>query len=157
MVYGTPGEQRDAVARAYARGISYVDTAPIYGEFVSEENLGRALQAAGIRPVIATKVALELSDLDDIPAAVRRSVTDSLRRLRVDDVAVVQVHNRVGAARAARSDMGVGALLTVDDVRGPVLQTLQTLRGEGKLRAIGCCAWGGEVDCVYKVLDSGAF
>jgi aryl-alcohol dehydrogenase-like predicted oxidoreductase len=157
MVYGTPDEQCDAVKRAYDLGITYFDTAPIYGEYAAEENLGRALQAAGIRPIIATKIALELADLDDIPAAVRRSVEDSLRRLRVDDVAVVQVHNRVGQARAARSDMGVGALLTTDDVLGPVLDTLQQLRAQGKVRAIGCCAWGGDLDCVYQVLDSGAF
>ena len=128
MVYGTPDEQRDAVRRAYDLGITYFDTAPIYGDFVSEDNLGRALEAAGVRPVIATKVCLELPDLDDIPAAVRRSVEDSLRRLRVDDVAVIQLHNRVASARAARADLGVGALLTPDDVLGPVLDTLRALR-----------------------------
>jgi aryl-alcohol dehydrogenase-like predicted oxidoreductase len=157
MVYGTIDEQQAAVQRAYDLGITYFDTAPIYGEFVSEENLGRALQAAGIRPHIATKVVLELADLDDIPAAVRRSVEDSLRRLRVSEVSVVQVHNRIGRARAAKADLGVGALLTPDDVLGPVLETLRTLHDEGKMRAIGCCAWGGDYDTVCQVLDSGAF
>jgi aryl-alcohol dehydrogenase-like predicted oxidoreductase len=157
MVYGTPDEQRDAVRRAYDLGITYFDTAPIYGDFVSEDNLGRALEAAGVRPVIATKVCLELPDLDNIPAAVRRSVEDSLRRLRVDDVAVIQLHNRVASARAARADLGVGALLTPDDVLGPVLETLRALRSEGKTRAIGCCSWGGELASVNQVIDSGAF
>ena len=157
MVYGTPEEQRDAAKRAYDLGITYFDTAPIYGDYLSEENLGRALHAAGIRPLIATKVCLELPDLDDIPAAVRRSVDDSLRRLRVDAVTVVQLHNRVGRARAPKADLGVGALLTVDDVLGPVRDTLETLRDEGKARAIGCCAYGGDVDCVREVLDGGAF
>src|SRR5260221_632581 len=87
MVYGTPTEQAAAAKRAFELGITYFDTAPIYGEYVSEENLGRALQAAGIRPHIATKVALELPDLEDIRGSVRRSVEDSLRRLRVDSVA----------------------------------------------------------------------
>jgi aryl-alcohol dehydrogenase-like predicted oxidoreductase len=157
MVYGTPEEQRDGAKRAYDLGITYFDTAPIYGDYLSEENLGRALQAAGIRPLIATKVALELDDLDDIPAAVRKSVDDSLRRLRVDDVTVVQLHNRVGTARAAKSDLGVGAMLTVEDVMGPVLETFRELRAAGKTRAIGCCAYGGEVACVRQVVDSGAF
>jgi aryl-alcohol dehydrogenase-like predicted oxidoreductase len=157
MVYGSREEQRDAVRRAFDLGITYFDTAPIYGDYVSEENLGRALQDAGIRPLIATKVCLELSDLDDVPAAIRRSVDDRLRRLRVNDVAVIQLHNRVGKARAARSDLGVGALLTVDDVMGPVLATFRSLRDEGKTRAIGCCAYGGDVDSVYSVVDSGAF
>jgi D-threo-aldose 1-dehydrogenase len=157
MIYGTVSEQAASVALAYELGIDYFDTAPIYGDFVSEENLGRALQAAAIRPHLATKVALELSDLDDIPRAVRRSVEDSLRRLRVETVTSVQVHNRVGQRRAPRSDLGVGALLTPDDVLGPVLHTLQELRAEGKLQAIGCCAWGGEYQSVCEVLNSGAF
>jgi aryl-alcohol dehydrogenase-like predicted oxidoreductase len=157
MVYGSAEEQRDAARRAYDLGITYFDTAPIYGDYLSEENLGRALQAAGIRPLIATKVALDLADLDDIPAAVRRSVDDSLRRLRVDDVAVVQLHNRIGTSRAAKADLGVGAMLTVEDVMGPVLETFKEIRAAGKTRAIGCCAFGGEVECVLQVVDGGAF
>jgi aryl-alcohol dehydrogenase-like predicted oxidoreductase len=157
MVYGAPGEQAAAVSRAFQLGITYFDTAPIYGEYVSEENLGRALQSTGIRPHIATKVALELPDLEDIRAATRKSVEDSLRRLRVDSVTSVQVHNRVASTRAAKADLGVGAQLTPEDVLGPVLETLQALRAEGKTQAIGCCAWGGEYASVCQVLDSGAF
>jgi L-galactose dehydrogenase/L-glyceraldehyde 3-phosphate reductase len=157
MVYGTPEEQAAGVKYAYDQGITYFDTAPIYGNYVSEENLGRALQSAGIRPHIATKVALELPDLDDIGASVRRSVEDSLRRLRVDAVTAVQVHNRVASTRAAKADLGVGAQLTPQDVLGPMLETLQALRQEGKTQAIGCCAWGGEYDSVCQVLNSGAF
>jgi aryl-alcohol dehydrogenase-like predicted oxidoreductase len=157
MVYGTPAEQAAAARRAFDLGITYFDTAPIYGEYISEENLGRALQSAGIRPHIATKVALELPDLEDIQASVRRSVEDSLRRLRVDAVTSVQVHNRVASTRAAKADLGVGAQLTPRDVLGPVLETLQALRAEGKTQAIGCCAWGGEYASVCEILDSGAF
>jgi aryl-alcohol dehydrogenase-like predicted oxidoreductase len=157
MIYGTPEEQAATVKLAYDLGITYFDTAPIYGDFVSEENLGRALQQAGIRPHIATKIALELPDLHDIPAAARRSVEDSLRRLRVDAVTSIQVHNRVGTQRAAKADLGVGALLTPKDVLGPVLETLKTLRSEGKTQAIGCCAWGGDYESVCEVLNSGAF
>ena len=46
MIYGTPEEQASTVKLAYDLGITYFDTAPIYGDFVSEENLGRALQTA---------------------------------------------------------------------------------------------------------------
>jgi aryl-alcohol dehydrogenase-like predicted oxidoreductase len=157
MIYGTPADQAAGVKAAFDAGITYFDTAPIYGEYASEENLGRALEATGIRPQIATKIALELADLDDIPGAVRRSVEDSLRRLRVDAVTNVQVHNRVARTRAARADLGVGAQLTPADVLGPVLHTLQDLRREGKTQAIGCCAWGGEYDSVCQVLNSSAF
>lgn len=157
MVYGTPAEQAAAARFAYEQGITYFDTAPIYGDYVSEENLGRALQSAGIRPHIATKVALEIGDLDDIRASVRKSVEDSLRRLRVDAVTNVQVHNRVAPTRAAKADLGVGAQLTPDDVLGPVLETLQALRQEGKTQAIGCCAWGGQLASVRQVLASAAW
>ncbi|HEV7661883.1 MAG TPA: aldo/keto reductase [Chloroflexota bacterium] len=157
MVYGTPEEQAAAVKYAFDQGITYFDTAPIYGDFVSEDNLGRALQSAGIRPHVATKVALELPDLDDIPKAVRTSVEDSLRRLRVDSVTNIQVHNRVAPTRAAKADLGVGAQLTPADVLGPVLETLQALRQEGKTQALGCCAWGGEYDSVCEVLNGGAW
>src|SRR5690348_11484847 len=157
MIYGTRGEQAAGAKAAYDAGITYFDTAPIYGDYVSEENLGRALAAARIRPDIATKVALESPDLEDIRGAVRKSVEDSLRRLRVDAVTNVQVHNRVARAPAPRADLGVGAQLTPADVLGPVLETLQDLRREGKTRAIGCCAWGGEYDAVCEILNSGAF
>lgn len=157
MIYGTPTEQTAGVAAAYDAGITYFDTAPIYGDYVSEENLGRALAAAGIHPQIATKVALETADLDDIGDAVRTSVEDSLRRLRVEAVTNIQVHNRVASVRASRADLGVGAQLTPADVLGPVLETLEDLRREGKAQAIGCCAWGGEYAAVCEVLNSGAF
>jgi L-galactose dehydrogenase/L-glyceraldehyde 3-phosphate reductase len=157
MIYGTPEQQTAGAMAAFDQGITYFDTAPIYGDRVSEDNLGRALQTAGIRPQIATKVALELPDLDDIAGAVRKSVENSLRRLRVDAVANVQVHNRVGNARAARADLGVGALLAAEDVLGPVHDTLEALRREGKTRAIGCCAWGGEYDAVCEVLNGAAW
>jgi aryl-alcohol dehydrogenase-like predicted oxidoreductase len=157
MIYGTPADQAAGVKAAYEAGITYFDTAPIYGDYVSEENLGRALKATGIQPHIATKVALELADLEDIAGSVRRSVEDSLRRLRVDAVMNVQVHNRVASTRAARADLGVGAQLTPADILGPVLQTLQDLRREGKTQAIGCCAWGGEYDSVREILNSNAF
>jgi aryl-alcohol dehydrogenase-like predicted oxidoreductase len=157
MVYGTPEEQAAAVKFAYDQGITYFDTAPIYGDYVSEDNLGRALQSVGLRPHIATKVALELSDLDDIRGAVRKSVEDSLRRLRVDSVTSVQLHNRVAPTRAKKADLGVGAQLTPEDVLGPVLETFEALRQEGKVRAIGCCAWGGEYASVCQVLDGGAW
>lgn len=157
MIYGTPAEQAAGAKAAYDAGITYFDTAPIYGDYVSEENLGRALVTAGIRPDIATKVALQVPDLDDIRGSVRKSVEASLRRLRVDAVTNIQVHNRVARARAPRADLGVGAQLTPADVLGPVLETLEDLRREGKTQAIGCCAWGGQYDAVCEILNSGAF
>jgi aryl-alcohol dehydrogenase-like predicted oxidoreductase len=159
MINGTPAQRREAVARALALGIAYFDTAPIYGDTVSEANLGRALRGLDARPVVATKVALQPEELADIPAAVTRSVEASLQRLGVERVDVLQLHNRVAARRAPRPDVGVGALLAVEDVLGPrgVLETFRRLRDQGRARVLGCCAFGGEPAAVAAVIDSGGF
>ena len=159
MIKGTPEQRREAVARALELGITYFDTAPIYGDTVSEANLGRALRELDARPVLATKVALQPEDLDDIPGAVTRSVEASLERLGVERVDVLQLHNRVAARRAPRPDVGVGALLAVEDVLGPVgvLETFIRLRDQGRARVLGCCAFGGEPRAIAEVIDSGGF
>jgi L-glyceraldehyde 3-phosphate reductase len=159
MVKGTPEEQREAIATALEVGIDYFDTAPVYGDTASERNLGAALSALDARPIVATKVALELAELDDIAGAVVRSVEASLERLRRESVEIVHLHNRVGSRRSARSDVGVGAMLTVDDVlgRNGVVAGLERLRARGLVRYFGCCAYGGEMAQLRVVLDSGAF
>ena len=157
------GDDRDAqiaaIARALERGITYYDTAPIYGNTRSETNLGFALRELGAAPVIATKIALELDDLGDIPGAVERSIEGSCKRLFRDRLDIVYLHNRVGAERAAKADIGVGALLTVDDVLGAngVVETLRKLRERGVVRNFGCCAFGGERASIERLVDSGAF
>jgi aryl-alcohol dehydrogenase-like predicted oxidoreductase len=45
MVRGTPAERERAVARALDLGVNFFDTAPLYGDGVSEEHLGQTLQA----------------------------------------------------------------------------------------------------------------
>ena len=160
MIRDEPTLQRAAVERALERGITYFDTAPIYGETRSETNLGRALASLGAtNATVGTKVALELADLDDIPAAVVASVEGSLARLGRASLEIVYVHNRVGAARAERADIGVGALLTVDDVLGArgVVAALASLRARGLVKMFGCCAYGGETRALEALVDSDAF
>jgi aryl-alcohol dehydrogenase-like predicted oxidoreductase len=159
MVGADADMQKAAVARALELGITYFDTAPIYGDTRSEASLGRALHALDAKPVVATKIALELDHLDDIPAAVVASVERSLTRLRRDMVEVVYLHNRVGSRRAAKPDIGVGALLTVDDVLGPrgVLAGLDQLRARGLVRFFGCCSYGGETAAIDVLVESDRF
>ena len=159
MVRGDAKTRRDAVARALELGVDYFDTAPAYGDTLSERNLGETLRALGAKPVIATKIALELGELSDIPGAVARSVEASIARLGVKRVDLVQLHNRIAAARAAKADIGTGAMLTVDDVLAAdgVVPTLDRLRARGLVAQIGCCAYGGEPAAVAKLIDSGAF
>ncbi len=159
MISGTARDRRDAIARALELGINYFDTAPIYGNTVSESNLGEALADLGAKPIIATKVALAESDTSDIYGAVIRSVEASLERLRVARLPLVQLHNRVGAQRAPKSDIGVGAQLTVDDVLAceGVVAALRNLRSRGLVEFFGCCAFGGEPEALRVLVDSGEF
>jgi aryl-alcohol dehydrogenase-like predicted oxidoreductase len=159
MVRGDARMRRAAVARALELGIDYFDTAPAYGDRLSEHHLGQALRALDAKPFIATKIALELRDLDDIPGAVARSVEGSTARLGVRRLDLVQLHNRVGARRAAKADIGAGAMLTIADVLGAdgVVPALERLRSRGVVAHFGCCAYGGEAAAVLQLIDSGAF
>lgn len=150
-------EQRAAVMRALELGINYFDTAPVYGNTVSETNLGNVLVGLRARPIVATKVALEPGDLGDIYGSVIRSVEASLQRLGPIDI--IQLHNRVGRERAPKPDIGTGAQLSVEDVLGAggVVEAFTALRIQGKVSFFGCCAFGGENDCVAQLIDSNAF
>jgi L-glyceraldehyde 3-phosphate reductase len=156
MVRGSATERAAAVERALDLGIDYFDTAPIYGDTVSEQHLGETLHELRASVTLASKVALELPDLDDIRAAALGSVDATLRRLGAERLDVIQLHNRIGFQRAARSNTGVGALITPDDAMR-VADAFDELRQQGKVRATGCCAYGGEPEAVAQVLDSGRF
>ncbi len=158
MVRGTFAERCDAVARALALGIDYFDTAPVYGDTASEAHLGETLRALGARPTIATKVALEANDFGDIGGGVVRSVEASIERIG-QRIALIQLHNRVGAKRADKAEYGSGALLTVDDVLGTggVAAAFNALRDRGLVRFFGCSAYGGDPAAVARLIDSGAF
>lgn len=85
------GEQTHAVVqRAFALGINYIDTAPLYGR--SEELLGAAL-AGEKRPFhLATKVGFDPQDFDYRRDSVLWSLERSLRRLGLDQLSVAQIH-----------------------------------------------------------------
>jgi len=159
IMRATAEQRRQAVTRALDLGITYFDTAPVYGDTLSEANLGQTLHELGVHPTVATKVALEESDFGDLAGATVRSVEASLKRLGLPSVPLVQLHNRVGPKRAARPNFGSGALLTVDDVLGPdgVVAALRSLRARGLVRYFGCCAFGGEMAQVERLIDSAAF
>jgi aryl-alcohol dehydrogenase-like predicted oxidoreductase len=158
MVRGTFAERREAVARALALGIDYFDTAPVYGNTASEAHLGETLRALGVKPTIATKVALEADDFGDIRGGVIRSVEASTERIG-RQITLIQLHNRVGVRRANKAEYGSGALLTVDDVLGTggVIEAFHALRHRGLVRFFGCSAYGGDPAAVARLIDSGAF
>lgn len=121
-------DEKDAIATirtAVERGITLIDTAPVYGFGHSEEIVGKAL-AGGLREKvqIATKVGLAWKDgkvfRDSRPARLRQEIEDSLRRLKTDAIDLYQVH--------------------WPDLETPFEETARTLaelKREGKIRAVG--------------------
>lgn len=144
MVRGDPAEQRRVAARALDAGITYFDTAPLYGAGRSEENLGRVLHELGAwqRVVIGTKVRLAAADLEDPRAAVRRSLEASLRRLGRDSVDLLQLHNAVDEGPP---EAGSGDALALDLVRNGVLEGLRDVVRAGLARHAGFTALGEPV------------
>jgi aryl-alcohol dehydrogenase-like predicted oxidoreductase len=148
IIRGTPAERERGVARAMELGVNYFDTAPSYGDGESERNLGQVLKALRARVYVGTKFRLDARDLVDIPAAIGRSLDASLRRLGMERVDLLQLHNRIEPAR------GAGAL-SLADVLGEVVPTVQKLRQQGKVGFCGITALG-ETAALHRALDSGA-
>lgn len=90
--YGPPVDRQDGIAlirAAVERGITFFDTAQVYGPFTNEELVGEALAPVGDRVVIATKFGFSFdgtssTGLDSRPEHIRATVEDSLRRLTRD-------------------------------------------------------------------------
>jgi L-galactose dehydrogenase/L-glyceraldehyde 3-phosphate reductase len=147
MVRGTPSDRERAVARAVELGINYFDTAPSYGDGESERNLGRVLEALRPPVVVGTKFRLEPGDLTDIRGAVARSLEESLRRLRLERVDLLQLHNLIARERS-------GTRLAARDVLQELVPALETLQRQGKLRFFGITALG-ETAALHEVVGAG--
>jgi L-galactose dehydrogenase/L-glyceraldehyde 3-phosphate reductase len=139
-----------ALQRAVAAGINWVDTAPVYGNGASEETIGRHVAALTPRPHISTKVRLERGDMPDIAGAIRRSLEQSLKRLKSDRVALLQLHNQIGTA------VGERLPLSPRQVLGQVADTFDQLKDEGLIQASGITATGNTEACL-EVIESGRF
>ena len=82
---------------AVERGITFFDTAEVYGPYVNEELVGEALEPLRDQVVIATKFGWDIQDgksvgLDSRPEQIRRVADASLRRLRTDRIDVFYQH-----------------------------------------------------------------
>ncbi len=148
MVRGTPADQEHAVARALDAGITFFDTAPSYGNGLSETNLGRVLEKLRPEIVLATKVSLRGDDRADIARALPRSVDASLARLGREDVDLIQLHELISGDPA---DGG----LPPEVVLGEVVPAMERLRDAGKVRWFGITGLGRTQD-LLTVVDSGA-
>ena len=126
---GPAADRRDAVAlirAAVERGVTFFDTAQVYGPFTNEEVVGEALSPERDRVKIATKFGFDFDDegksrgLSSRPEHIRRTVDDSLRRLRTDHIDLLYQH---------RVDPDV----PIEDVAG----TVRDLIAEGKVKHFG--------------------
>jgi L-galactose dehydrogenase/L-glyceraldehyde 3-phosphate reductase len=139
-----------ALQRAVEVGINWIDTAPLYGNGTSEETIGRHLSVLSPRPHVSTKVRLERGDTADIAGAIRRSLEQSLKRLQLDRVALLQLHNQIGTA------VGDRLPLSTRQVLGSVADTFDRLKDEGLIQASGISAVGSTAACL-EVIESGRF
>lgn len=150
MVRGTEAEQERAFARAIDAGITYFDTAAIYGDGASEQNLGKAIRRVKPRRfVYGTKVRLASAQKNDIRAAIIGSVEASLKRLGLERADILHLHNPI-------TGDGAGNFITAAQVIGEVTPAFQALREQGKIGLLGLTATGDTSE-VLKAIDTGAF
>jgi aryl-alcohol dehydrogenase-like predicted oxidoreductase len=133
FVSGIDGTAREeayrAVRRALELGINYVDTAPRYGD--SEEVLGEALKGVSQPYHLSTKVGGRPQPFDPQDKdGLRQSVGESLSLLGCDAVDMVLVHE---PDRPGEFDWWTDIV----NVEGPVLDVLDELKAEGKIRFTG--------------------
>ncbi len=121
-------ESLRAIQRARELGVTFFDTANVYGAGHSERVLARALKGQRDQVVIATKfnavfdeTTRQVTGSDSSPAGIRTACEDSLRRLETDYIDLYQFHDNGFPAEQA----------------GPVRETLEELVKEGKIRAYG--------------------
>jgi aryl-alcohol dehydrogenase-like predicted oxidoreductase len=129
--YGTAPDRREMITllrAAVERGVTFFDTAEVYGPFVNEELVGEALAPFRDQVVIATKFGFvldptaerEQSGVDSRPEHIREVAEGSLKRLNVDAIDLFYQH---------RVDPDV----PIEDVAGAVRDLIQA----GKVRHFG--------------------
>jgi aryl-alcohol dehydrogenase-like predicted oxidoreductase len=116
---------------AVERGVTFFDTAQVYGPFTNEDLVGEALEPVRDRVVIATKFGFDLESgkggVDSRPETIRSSVEASLKRLRTDTIDLLYQH---------RVDPNV----PIEDVAG----TVKELIDAGKVRHFGLSEAGAK-------------
>ena len=130
--YGPPKDKKemtDLLHAAVERGITFFDTAEVYGPFTNEELVGEALAPYRSKVVIATKFGFDFSGGDNRPGAapvnsrpehIKQAVEGSLKRLKTDVIDLLYQH---------RVDPNV----PIEDVAGAVKELIQ----QGKVKHFG--------------------
>ncbi|WP_291447876.1 aldo/keto reductase [Desulfovibrio sp.] len=117
-------EMIELIAKAVDLGVTFFDTAEVYGPFINEDLVGEALAPFKGRVQIATKFGIDIIDGKQVvgskPETIRKSVEGSLKRLRVETIDLYYQHR-------------VDPDTPIEDVAG----TVKELIGEGKVRHFG--------------------
>ncbi|MFJ7978390.1 aldo/keto reductase [Peribacillus sp. NPDC096379] len=97
--YGPASDKKEMISLIHAaidRGVTFFDTAEVYGPYVNEELVGEALESFKGKVVIATKFGIQMENgkqvLDSKPETIRQSVEGSLNRLKVDTIDLYYQH-----------------------------------------------------------------
>jgi aryl-alcohol dehydrogenase-like predicted oxidoreductase len=137
--YGPPADKRAMITlirTAVERGVTFFDTAQVYGPFTNEELVGEALAPVRDQVMIATKFGWDLENvqvgdraqaLDSRPETIKRSVEGSLQRLRVETIDLLYQH---------RVDPGV----PIEEVAGAVKELIE----DGKVKHFGLSEAGAQ-------------
>ena len=128
MAYGPPADKKEMITligKAVERGITFFDTAELYGPYTNEDLVGEALAPFRGRVSIATKFGIKLDAnwqqvQDSRPERIRQSIEGSLKRLKVDTIDLYYQH---------RVDPNV----PIEEVAG----TVKDLIREGKVKHFG--------------------
>src|SRR4051794_30779364 len=133
--YGPPTSREDGLAiirAAVAGGVTFFDTAEVYGPFTNEELVGEALAPVRDEVVIATKFGFRFENgkqagLDSRPSHIREVAEASLKRLKTDHIDLFYQHR-------------VDPSVPIEDVAGAV----KDLIAEGKVRHFGLSEAGAQ-------------
>lgn len=124
--YGPAADKQQAIAvirAAVERGVTFFDTAEVYGPLTNEELMGKALAPFRDQVAIATKYGFDLADfpaLDSRPEHIEAAVEGSLKRLRTEVIDLLYQHR-------------VDPTVPIEDVAGAVKDLIQA----GKVRHFG--------------------
>src|SRR5207245_2664391 len=144
--YGPPKDKQEMISLLHAaveRGVTFFDTAEVYGPLLNEELVGEALAPFRGNVVIATKFGWEAnpddggrwSGLNSRPDHIKQVAEASLKRLKVDAIDLFYQH---------RVDLNV----PIEDVAGAVKELIQ----EGKVKHFGLSEAGVQtIRCAYAV------
>jgi aryl-alcohol dehydrogenase-like predicted oxidoreductase len=123
--YGPPADRNQGIGvirSAFEKGVTFFDTAEVYGPYTSEDLVGEALKPFRDKVVIATKFGfnLEAGGLNSRPEHIKQSIEDSLKRLRTDHIDLYYQHR-------------VDPKVPIEDVAGAIKDLIK----EGKVLHFG--------------------